>query len=54
MVSALSILAFLVGIGGLLFLSQVTAGVGVICFACLLAILARISQAETHYKHGHE
>ena len=34
---------------GLVFLSQVTSGVGLICGACLLAILARVNQAADHH-----
>jgi hypothetical protein len=44
----LVILAVLVGCGGLLFLSNATAGVGIIAFGCLLAILARIAQASDY------
>ena len=43
-------LAVLVGLAGLLFLSNATTGVGVICFACLFAIFARIAQAEEQHK----
>jgi len=39
----LSIFALL---GGLLSLSNATMGVGVICVACYLAIMARIAQAD--------
>lgn len=31
-------------------LTQATYGVGLICFACLIAILARINQAELHHR----
>lgn len=41
----LLILSVLAGIGGLLSLSNATTGVGLIGFACLLAIWARIAQA---------
>lgn len=44
----LLILAFVAAAIGLLSLSQATAGVGIIAFACLLAIAARIAQASAH------
>jgi len=46
----LIVLALLAGFGGLMFLSNATTGVGVICFACLFAILARIAQAAEQHK----
>jgi hypothetical protein len=42
--------AVIAGLAGLLFMSQATAGVGLIGFGCLLMILARIQQAERHHK----
>jgi hypothetical protein len=42
--------AVLVGVVGLLLMSNATAGVGVICFACLLAVFARMTQA--HRQHA--
>jgi hypothetical protein len=50
MVTLLEILAVLAGLFGLISLSQATLGVGVIGFGCLLAILARLAQAEAHHK----
>jgi hypothetical protein len=35
---------------GLVCLSEATVGVGIICFSCLLAILARINQAYEKHK----
>lgn len=46
----LVVVALLAGVIGLLFMSQATTGVGLICFACLLAILARMAQAHEHHK----
>lgn len=43
-------MALVVTIGGLFALSQATLGVGSICIACFLAILARIAQAG--YQHA--
>lgn len=44
----LVVVALLVAAYGLLSLTQATLGVGAICFACLLGILARIAQASAH------
>jgi uncharacterized paraquat-inducible protein A len=49
----LIILSVLISLGGLVLLTQATQGVGLICFACLLAIFTRIAQAtkqKTIYK----
>jgi uncharacterized protein YceK len=46
----LIVLALLAGCGGLMLLSNATTGVGVIGFACLFAILARIAQAAEQRK----
>lgn len=43
------IAAVLVGIVGFFFLSNVTSGVGLICTGVLLAIIARVRQAEHHH-----
>lgn len=40
--------ALLCGLIGLVFLSEATAGVGIIALGCLTAILARIAQASHH------
>jgi hypothetical protein len=37
------------GLVGLLFLSNATSGVGMIGFGCLLAVLARVTQAQRYY-----
>lgn len=37
--------SILLGLGGLVFLSNATTGVGLIALACLVAIIARIVQA---------
>jgi hypothetical protein len=50
---ALIILALLACGVGVVELSQVTTGVGIICGACLLAILARIAQASAHADQLH-
>jgi hypothetical protein len=47
----LRILAVLAGLVGLGSLSNATMGVGIICFGCLLGILARMAQAEEHHRH---
>ena len=41
-------IALLVAAVGVLFLSEATSGVGMIAFACLLGIIARIAQASDH------
>ena len=48
--SILVVLAVLVSLLGLLALSQATTGVGLIAASCLLAIFARISQANHHHR----
>lgn len=48
--AALVVLALLGGIMGFMFLSQATTGVGIIAFACLIAILARVAQAAEQHK----
>lgn len=50
---ALIVLAVLAGGLGLLLASQATVGVAVVGFGCLLAILARIVQADHHHKVAH-
>jgi hypothetical protein len=50
MVGVLLIVSIMVGIVGLLFTSQATAGPTIVSFACLLAIYARCAQAEQHHK----
>jgi hypothetical protein len=50
MVILFEVLALLAGLGGLASISQATLGVGMIGFGCLLAILARLAQAEAHHK----
>ena len=42
------VIAALVGLAGLLFASEVTLGVAIVGFSCLLGILIRIAQAERH------
>lgn len=49
----LVLLALGAGCLGLLFLSQATAGVGLIAFACLAAICARIAQASEQHSANH-
>lgn len=41
----LTVVSVLAGVGGLISLSEATLGVGLIAFACLLGIWARIAQA---------
>ena len=48
MVSAVAVLAFLIGIAGVLDASQASLGAALVGFACLMAILARIHQADAH------
>ena len=49
--SAIMIVVSLICAGlGALMLSNATMGVGVICAGCLAAILARIAQAESHFR----
>ncbi len=50
MAGTIMMIACLFGVGGLLFLSQATSGVGLIAFGCLLGIVARIIQAEAFEK----
>jgi hypothetical protein len=46
---ALVVLSLLLAVLGLVLMSQATAGVGIIAFGCLVAILARIAQAGRHH-----
>jgi hypothetical protein len=48
--AALLVLALLGGIAGFMFLSEATTGVGIIAFACLIGILARVAQAAEQHK----
>lgn len=48
----LGLVACIAAVVGLLTLTQATQGVGFIGLACLLAILARILQAEGHHTQG--
>jgi hypothetical protein len=50
MVSAWMIFAFLIALVSCLFVSQATSGVAGICFACFLAIAARVTQANDHHR----
>lgn len=54
--SILILLAIVCAAAGLLFASQATFGVALVGIACLLAILARIAQADRQHKevHGNE
>ena len=46
----LAVLAFLGGLVGVMFSSQVSSGTSIVGFACLLAILARMAQASGHHE----
>lgn len=50
--TVLLILAILLGLFGVLTLSEATRGVGMICFGCLLAVWGRIFQAAAHHRDG--
>ena len=45
----LLIIAIALGLWGGSMLTQATVGVGVICLACLVGILARLLQADGHH-----
>lgn len=49
-VNVVAVIAFLIGIAGLYDASQATFGAALVGFACLLAILARIHQADAHHE----
>ena len=49
MVNLLFGVALITGLLGLVSLSNATAGIGGIAFGCLLAILARLIQAQRHH-----
>lgn len=49
MIALLEVVAFLIALGSWIFVSQATAGVAGICFACFLLILARLSQAQSQH-----
>ena len=42
--------ALLIGMASLLFVSNATLGVAGICFACLIAVLARMGQADDQHR----
>ena len=46
--------AIVLGLGGFNYLTQATLGVGFLASACLLAILARIAQADAHHREALE
>jgi hypothetical protein len=48
----LVVLSVFVVIGGLLFASQVTAGVAIIGIACWMGIMARIAQADSQHNES--
>jgi hypothetical protein len=50
MVGVLLIFSIAIGLIGLLFASQATAGPTIVAFACLLAIYARCAQADQQHK----
>jgi hypothetical protein len=49
MVALFEVLAVLIALCSWIFVSQATAGVAGICFACFLLILARLSQAQAQH-----
>jgi hypothetical protein len=51
--SGLIVFALLAGVLGLVFASQATIGTALVGFGCLLAILARITQAHYHQCDRH-
>jgi hypothetical protein len=50
MVAILLMFSMIIGVIGLLFASQATAGPTIVAFACLLAIYARCAQADQQHK----
>lgn len=50
MLGALIVSALCFGIFGAMLLSQATVGLGLIGLGCLIAVLARIAQAERYHK----
>jgi heme exporter protein D len=50
MYSLITVAAVLIALGSWLFVTQATAGVAGLCFACFLGILARLVQAERHHR----
>lgn len=48
----LVLVAWLVAIVGIDYLSEATLGVGIICSACFLGIMARIAQASAHHRES--
>lgn len=48
---AVLVLLSLIALGiGFIYLSQATMGVGILAIACVLAVFARLAQAEAHQK----
>jgi hypothetical protein len=50
MITTFIVVAWLIALGSWLFISQATSGVAGLCFACFMAIAARIAQADAHQK----
>lgn len=48
--SILVLIAFFLGIAGMICSSEATLGVAIISWACLFGIFARLAQAEAHHK----
>lgn len=49
---AIVVASFLGGVAGLFLLSEATFGVGVLAFSILLAVLARMNQADAHHREA--
>lgn len=52
MVSVLMVVALIAGLVGLVMSSQATSGVAIIAFGCLIAIVARLVQADKHHRES--
>ena len=49
MITAVLVVLLIIGFFGLVMTPGASSGVGIIAFACLLGILARIAQASRHH-----
>lgn len=50
MTTLFSVVALLIALLSWLFVSQATAGVAGLCFACFILISTRVAQADNHHK----
>mgnify|MGYP001174248368 CR=1 FL=1 len=50
MVTVFVVVAWLLALGSWFFVTGVTAGVAILCFACFMVMAARVAQADLQHK----